>query len=120
MGGGFFGRSFSGPYYNGSPRDKAKGWLQAIDVGAGKVRWRKQWPTPLVAGVTVTSGNVLFTGHLGVKRTWLSKCPLMTQSGRRQAVIVAAKLDENHAQNLVPRNRCERRVVPKATTRVLM
>ena len=35
---------------------------QAIDVAAHKVRWRKQWPTPLVAGVTVTSGNVLFTG----------------------------------------------------------
>jgi len=53
-------------YYGGSvdpdPRDKAKGWLQAIDVGTGKVRWRNQWPTPLVAGVTVTSGNVLFTG----------------------------------------------------------
>jgi alcohol dehydrogenase (cytochrome c) len=55
-------------YYGGAvdpdPRDKAKGWLQAIDVGTGKVRWRNQWPTPIVAGVTVTSGNVLFTGDL--------------------------------------------------------
>jgi alcohol dehydrogenase (cytochrome c) len=55
-------------YYGGSvdpdPRDQAKGWLQAIDAGAGKVRWRNQWPTPLVAGVTVTSGDVLFTGDL--------------------------------------------------------
>ena len=55
-------------YYGGSvdpdPRDKAKGWLQAIDAATGKVRWRNQWPTPLVAGVTVTSGNVLFTGDL--------------------------------------------------------
>jgi alcohol dehydrogenase (cytochrome c) len=46
------------------PRDKAKGWLQAIDATTGKVRWRNQWPTPLVAGVTVTSGDVLFTGDL--------------------------------------------------------
>jgi alcohol dehydrogenase (cytochrome c) len=55
-------------YYGGSvdpdPRDTAKGWLQAIDAATGKVRWRNQWPTPLVAGVTVTSGDVLFTGDL--------------------------------------------------------
>ena len=31
---------------------------------AGKVRWKKQWPTPLVAAVTATSGGVLFTGDL--------------------------------------------------------
>jgi alcohol dehydrogenase (cytochrome c) len=55
-------------YYGGSvdpdPRDKARGWLQAIDAASGKVRWRNHWPTPLVAGVTATSGNVLFTGDL--------------------------------------------------------
>jgi len=55
-------------YYGGSvdpdPRDQAKGWLQAIDAATGKVRWRNRWPTPLVAGVTVTSGDVLFTGDL--------------------------------------------------------
>jgi alcohol dehydrogenase (cytochrome c) len=55
-------------YYGGSvtpdPRDKAKGWLYAIDAESGKVRWRKQWETPLVAGVTATSGGVLFTGDL--------------------------------------------------------
>jgi alcohol dehydrogenase (cytochrome c) len=55
-------------YYGGSvtpdPRDQAKGWLYAIDAGTGAVRWRQQWPTPLVAGVTVTSGGVLFTGDL--------------------------------------------------------
>jgi alcohol dehydrogenase (cytochrome c) len=55
-------------YYGGSvtpdPRDQAKGWLYAIDATTGAVRWRQQWPTPLVAGVTVTSGGVLFTGDL--------------------------------------------------------
>jgi len=55
-------------YYGGAvtpdPRDQAKGWLQAIDATTGKMRWRQQWPTPLVAGVTVTSGGVLFTGDL--------------------------------------------------------
>jgi alcohol dehydrogenase (cytochrome c) len=55
-------------YYGGSvtpdARDQAKGWLYAIDATGGAVRWRRQWPTPLVAGVTATSGGVLFTGDL--------------------------------------------------------
>jgi alcohol dehydrogenase (cytochrome c) len=55
-------------YYGGSvtpdPHDQSKGWLYAIDAGEGTVRWRQQWPTPLVAGVTATAGGVLFTGDL--------------------------------------------------------
>jgi alcohol dehydrogenase (cytochrome c) len=55
-------------YYGGAvtpdPRDQAKGWLQAIDAATGTIRWKKQWPTPLVAGVTVTAGGMLFTGDL--------------------------------------------------------
>jgi alcohol dehydrogenase (cytochrome c) len=55
-------------YYGGAvtpdPREQAKGWLQALDAATGKIRWRQQWPTPLVAGVTVTSGGMLFTGDL--------------------------------------------------------
>jgi alcohol dehydrogenase (cytochrome c) len=55
-------------YYGGAvtpdPREQAKGWLQANDAVTGKLRWREQWPTPLVAGVTVTSGGMLFTGDL--------------------------------------------------------
>ena len=55
-------------YYGGAvvpdPRDQARGWLQAVDASSGKVRWKRQWPTPLVAGVTVSAGGVLFTGDL--------------------------------------------------------
>jgi alcohol dehydrogenase (cytochrome c) len=55
-------------YYGGAvtpdPREQSRGWLQAIDVATGKLRWKEQWPTPLVAGVTVTSGGMLFTGDL--------------------------------------------------------
>ena len=55
-------------YYGGSvtpdARAQAKGWLFAIDAGTGEVRWRRQWPTPLVAGLTATSGGMLFTGDL--------------------------------------------------------
>ena len=55
-------------YYGGAvtpdPREQARGWLQAIDATTGTMRWRQQWPTPLVAGITVTSGGMLFTGDL--------------------------------------------------------
>ena len=55
-------------YYGGAvtpdPRDQARGWLQAIDATTGTMRWRLKWPTPLVGGITVTSGGVLFTGDL--------------------------------------------------------
>jgi alcohol dehydrogenase (cytochrome c) len=53
-------------YYGGSvtpdPRDQARGWLYSVDAKTGAVRWKQQWPTPLVAGVTATAGGVLFTG----------------------------------------------------------
>ena len=55
-------------YYGGSvasdPREKAKGWLTAFDASSGKERWKYASTTPLVAGVTATSGGVLFTGDL--------------------------------------------------------
>jgi alcohol dehydrogenase (cytochrome c) len=55
-------------YYGGAanpdPRDQARGWIQAIDAVTGKEKWKRQWPTPLVAGVTATGGGVLFSGDL--------------------------------------------------------
>jgi len=55
-------------YYGGKvtpdSRDKARGWLQALNAADGSVRWRRNWPTPLVAGVTVSAGGVLFTGDM--------------------------------------------------------
>ncbi len=55
-------------YYGGAvapdPREQARGWLQAIDASTGSVRWKRQWPTPLVAGVTVTEGGRTLHGRL--------------------------------------------------------
>ncbi len=55
-------------YYGGSvtpdPRAQAKGWLTAFDAATGKVNWKYEAPTPLVAGIVATSGGVLFTGDL--------------------------------------------------------
>jgi len=55
-------------YYGGAvtsdPRAEGRGWLSAIDAASGAVKWKQQWPTPLVAGVVATSGGVLFTGDM--------------------------------------------------------
>jgi alcohol dehydrogenase (cytochrome c) len=55
-------------YYGGTAtpdsKDHAKGWIYAIDAANGSVRWREQWATPLVAGLTATSGGLLFSGDL--------------------------------------------------------
>ena len=46
------------------PKESAKGWLTAVDADNGAVRWRYRSVTPLVAGVTVTEGGVVFTADL--------------------------------------------------------
>jgi len=55
-------------YYGGAvtsdPRSESRGWLTAIDAASGAVKWKQQWPTPLVAGVVATAGGVLFTGDM--------------------------------------------------------
>ena len=55
-------------YYGGGvtpdPHDQARGWLQAIDATTGKVRWKKQWETPMSAALVATSGGLLITGSM--------------------------------------------------------
>ena len=43
--------------------DTSQGWLTAIDSSSGKIRWRYRSPRPMVAAVTTTSGNVVFSGE---------------------------------------------------------
>ncbi|MEO8450989.1 MAG: PQQ-binding-like beta-propeller repeat protein [Gemmatimonadota bacterium] len=45
------------------PPEKAHGWLTAIDVRTGAIRWRYHSPKPMVAAVTTTAGRVVFTGE---------------------------------------------------------
>jgi PQQ-dependent dehydrogenase (methanol/ethanol family) len=42
----------------------AKGWTRAIDAATGKTAWSRQSPTPMVAGLTPTAGDVVMTGDL--------------------------------------------------------
>ena len=46
------------------PAGLSKGWLNAIDADSGEVRWVWKAPTPLVAGVTPTAGDLVLTGDL--------------------------------------------------------
>jgi alcohol dehydrogenase (cytochrome c) len=41
-----------------------RGWLTAFDVDTGQVRWRYMAPAPILAGVTVTAGGLVFLGDL--------------------------------------------------------
>lgn len=46
------------------PPDKSRGWLTAVDASTGVVRWRYESQRPLLAAVTTTSAELIFTGEL--------------------------------------------------------
>jgi alcohol dehydrogenase (cytochrome c) len=48
----------------GTPDSTRRGWLTAVEAEGGRVRWRYESPTPLVAGMTATAGGLVFTGDL--------------------------------------------------------
>ena len=51
--------SAGGPARHGST-EAAKGWLTAFDADSGAVKWKFASPKPLLAGVTPTSGGLVF------------------------------------------------------------
>lgn len=46
------------------PWSKAQGWLTAFDAATGMRRWRYQSSKPMIGGVAVTGGGVVFTGEM--------------------------------------------------------
>jgi alcohol dehydrogenase (cytochrome c) len=46
------------------PPGQWRGWVTAIDADTGDVKWKVQTPKPMVAGITATAGDVVFTGDL--------------------------------------------------------
>jgi alcohol dehydrogenase (cytochrome c) len=46
------------------PVSQWKGWVTAVDVETGEVKWKVQTPKPMVAGITPTAGGLVFTGDL--------------------------------------------------------
>lgn len=58
------GQQYMGGSYIADPIEKACGWLTAIDASTGKVAWQYQSQRPMLAAVTTTSAELLFTGEL--------------------------------------------------------
>jgi glucose dehydrogenase len=55
-------------YLGGSSRldpvEEGRGWLTAVDVSTSIIRWRYGSHRPMLAAVTATSADLLFTGEL--------------------------------------------------------
>ena len=58
------GKLYMGGTYNLDPPARAQGWITALDAASGEVRWKYRSPRPMVAAVTTTAGNLLFSGEL--------------------------------------------------------
>ena len=58
------GQNYMGGAYVPDPVDQMRGWLTAIDASSGPIRWRYESSRPLVAAVTATSADLVFTGEL--------------------------------------------------------
>jgi alcohol dehydrogenase (cytochrome c) len=57
------GQSSLGGVFSADPTTWA-GWLSAVDGATGAIRWRRKFSLAMLAAVTVTAGDVLFTGEL--------------------------------------------------------
>jgi len=58
------GQLFMGGSFTPDPVEKSTGWLTAVKASTGKVAWKYHSARPMVAAVTATSGNVIFTGEM--------------------------------------------------------
>ena len=58
------GKLYMGGDTTMDPPSKAQGWVTAVDAATGAIKWKHRSPRPMVAAVTTTGGNVLFTGEL--------------------------------------------------------
>ncbi len=57
-------RGFMGGTYTYDAAEKSRGWLTAVDAATGQVRWRYESQRPLLAAVTTTAAELIFTGEL--------------------------------------------------------
>jgi len=57
-----------GQYLGGEPQidpwADARGWLTAFDAATGATRWRYQASKPMIGGIAVTGGDVVFGGEI--------------------------------------------------------
>jgi alcohol dehydrogenase (cytochrome c) len=58
------GKTYFGGDADFDPPEKARGWVTAIDAVTGTVKWKYRSPRPMVASVTTTAGDLVFTGEM--------------------------------------------------------
>jgi alcohol dehydrogenase (cytochrome c) len=58
------GQQFIGGSFTWDPVEKSHGWLTAVKASTGEVVWKYKSARPMLATVTATSGDMLFTGEL--------------------------------------------------------
>jgi alcohol dehydrogenase (cytochrome c) len=58
------GQLYMGGSYTSDPVEQSRGWLTAVNASTGTVVWKYQSKRPLLASVTITSANLVFTGEL--------------------------------------------------------
>ncbi len=58
------GQAYMGGTHIADPPEKARGWLTAVDASTGKVAWKYESAKPMLAAVTTTSADLVFTGEL--------------------------------------------------------
>ena len=58
------GQQYMGGSFTADPVDQSTGWLTAVKATTGQEIWKYHSARPMVASVTATSGDMLFTGEL--------------------------------------------------------
>jgi alcohol dehydrogenase (cytochrome c) len=58
------GRLYMGGSYTNDPVDKSGGWLTAVNASTGGIAWKYHSKRPMLAAVTTTSADLVFTGEL--------------------------------------------------------
>jgi alcohol dehydrogenase (cytochrome c) len=56
------GQNYMGGSFTPDPVEQGRGWLTAIDASTGSIRWRYESSRPMLAAITATSADLLFTG----------------------------------------------------------
>jgi len=58
------GQLYMGGSYTYDPVEVSRGWLTAVNASTGAIVWKYQSKRPMLASVTTTSANLVFTGEL--------------------------------------------------------
>jgi alcohol dehydrogenase (cytochrome c) len=58
------GQFYMGGSFTYDPVEQSRGWLTAVNASTGAIVWKYQSRRPMLASVTATSTNLVFTGEL--------------------------------------------------------